>query len=187
MNKTLYFVRHCQATGQEAEAPLTEAGKVHAIALMGLLQDAGIGRIISSPFVRAYESISPLSKQIGVPIEIDDRLEERVLSSISLENWQQKLAETFDDFNLCFPGGESNQKAMNRGKAVIDEVLQSPEHTVALVTHGILMTLMLKHFDTTLGFLDWENMFIPDVYRVSVLNDGVHLERLQPLSSLRIQ
>jgi 2,3-bisphosphoglycerate-dependent phosphoglycerate mutase len=33
MSQILYLVRHCQATGQEPDAPLTEIGQQQAIAL----------------------------------------------------------------------------------------------------------------------------------------------------------
>ena len=33
MNQILYLVRHCQATGQGSDAPLTETGKQQAIEL----------------------------------------------------------------------------------------------------------------------------------------------------------
>ncbi|MEH2190331.1 MAG: hypothetical protein V7K64_29875 [Nostoc sp.] len=36
MLKTLYIVRHCQAVGQEPNAPLTSEGHLQAIALTDL-------------------------------------------------------------------------------------------------------------------------------------------------------
>ncbi|PSB05434.1 hypothetical protein C7B62_25205 [Pleurocapsa sp. CCALA 161] len=57
MSLMLYLVRHCQATGQEPDAPLTEIGQQQAITLAGWLSGVSIGRIISSPFVRAYQSM----------------------------------------------------------------------------------------------------------------------------------
>ena len=65
MNQVLYLVRHCQATGQEPDAPLTELGKQQAIALADWLSEVPIGRIISSPFIRAYQSAIPLSERLG--------------------------------------------------------------------------------------------------------------------------
>jgi 2,3-bisphosphoglycerate-dependent phosphoglycerate mutase len=97
MNQILYLVRHCQATGQEPDAPLTERGKQQAIVLADWLGAVSIERIISSPFVRAYQSVVPLSDRLGLTIEVDERLVERVLSPVPLNDWQQKLAETFVD------------------------------------------------------------------------------------------
>src|SRR4051794_2480754 len=107
MNQVIYFVRHCQATGQERDAPLTELGQHHALALAERYRDVPVGRIISSPFVRAVETIRPLSERLGLTVELDERLVERVLSLAPLDNWRERLAETFIDLNLSF-GGESS-------------------------------------------------------------------------------
>ncbi len=172
MNKMLYLVRHCQATGQEPDAPLTELGKQQAIALADWLDEAKINRIISSPYVRAYQSIVPLSKRLGLKIEVDDRLVERVLSPTLFADWQEKLAETFVDIDLSFAGGESSHTAMSRAIGVVNEVMQQSEKPVAIVTHGNLMTLILKFFDEQIGYADWANLQNPDVYRVQI-GDGV--------------
>lgn len=40
MSQMFYLVRHCQATGQEPDAPLTETGQQQAIALADWLGEA---------------------------------------------------------------------------------------------------------------------------------------------------
>jgi 2,3-bisphosphoglycerate-dependent phosphoglycerate mutase len=172
MSQTLYLVRHCQAAGQDPDAPLTEIGQQQAIALAGWLSKVSIGRIISSPFVRAYRSIVPLSEQLGLTIEVDDflsgtlreRLVERLLSPVPLDNWRQKLAETFIDLDLSFGEGESSRAAMMRGVSVLNQAIQQTTDPVVIVTHGNLMTLILKHFNERIGYAEWENLQNPDVY-----------------------
>ncbi len=104
-------------------------------------------------------------------IEIDDRLVERVLSPTLLADWREKLAETFVNLDLSFVGGESSRAAMSRAIAVVNEVMQQAEKPVAIVTHGNLMTLILKFFDEQIGYTDWANLQNPDVYRVQI-GDG---------------
>lgn len=172
MSQMLYVVRHCQSTGQEPNARLTETGQHQAIALADWLGEAQINRIISSPYVRAYQSIVPLSEQLGLMIEVDDRLVERVLSPTPFHDWREKLSETFVNLDLSFAGGESSRAAMSRGIAVIKEVMQQTEKPVAIVTHGNLMTLILKFFDEQIGYADWANLQNPDVYQVQI-EDGL--------------
>jgi 2,3-bisphosphoglycerate-dependent phosphoglycerate mutase len=171
MSQVLYLVRHCQATGQEPDAPLTEIGQQQAISLADWLSEAQINRIISSPYVRAYQSIVPLSKRLGLTVEVDDRLVERVLSPTPLNDWQEKLAETFVNLDLSFAGGESSRAAMSRGIAVVNGVMQQTESSVAIVTHGNLMTLILKFFNEQIGYAEWANLQNPGVYRVQI-GDG---------------
>jgi len=43
--------------------------------------------IISSPYVRALQSIAPLAQRLNVQVQVDARLSERVLSTGNLDNW----------------------------------------------------------------------------------------------------
>jgi 2,3-bisphosphoglycerate-dependent phosphoglycerate mutase len=174
----LYLVRHCQATGQEPDAPLTEIGHQQAIALAGWLSDVSIGRIISSPFVRAYQSIVPLSEHLGLTIEVDDRLVERVLSPVPLDDWRQRLAETFIDLDLSFGEGESSRTAMMRGISVVDQAMQQTTDPVVIVTHGNLMTLILKYFNERVDYTEWESLQNPDVYCVQISDERTCTERM---------
>jgi 2,3-bisphosphoglycerate-dependent phosphoglycerate mutase len=167
MNRVVYLVRHCQATGQEADAPLTELGQLQAFGLSERLSKASISRIISSPFARAYQSILPLSRSLSLTIELDARLTERVLSLIPIDDWRERLAQTFIDLDLCVEGGESSRAAMMRGIAVVNQAMQQATGPVVLVTHGNLMTLMLKHFNEQVGFAEWASLRNPDVYCIS--------------------
>ncbi|MBN3909003.1 MAG: histidine phosphatase family protein [Nostoc sp. NMS1] len=178
MLKTLYIVRHCQAVGQEPNAPLTSQGYFEAIALADLLFSFGIERVISSPFMRAYQSIAPLTERLGISIEIDNRLTERVLCATPLDDWRERLAESFTNLDLYLDGGESSRSAMARGIAVINEVLQQKTSITAIVTHGNLMALILKHFDDRIGYAEWEKLSNPDVYRIQFLNSATHVERM---------
>jgi 2,3-bisphosphoglycerate-dependent phosphoglycerate mutase len=178
MSQVLYLVRHCQATGQEPNAPLTELGQQQAISLAGWLSEVSIGHIISSPFARAYQSIVPLSERLRLTIEVDARLIERVLSPVPLDNWRERLAETFIDLDLSFEGGESSRIAMIRGVSVVDQAIQQTTDPVVLVTHGNLMTLMLKHFNEYVGYAEWENLRNPDVYCIQFSGERTCTERM---------
>jgi 2,3-bisphosphoglycerate-dependent phosphoglycerate mutase len=178
MSQVLYLLRHCQATGQEPEASLTKAGKQQAIALADCLEAASISRIISSPYVRAYQSICPLAERLNLTIEVDERLTERVLTSTPMEHWKERLAESFVNLDLSFAGGESSRAAMIRGIAVVNEALKQTASPVAIVTHGNLMTLILKYFDHKIGYADWQDLQNPDLYCVELNRPGTSLSRL---------
>lgn len=170
--KTLYLIRHCKATGQAAGAPLTEAGQAQALALAQRLADAGIERIVASPFRRAQQSVEPLALRLGLPLESDDRLVERTLAAADLPDWLDHLRASFDNFDLCLPGGESNRTAQARGVDALGAILAHGTSTTAVVTHGNLMTLLLHHFDPRFGFDAWRTLTNPDIYRVVVPAPG---------------
>jgi 2,3-bisphosphoglycerate-dependent phosphoglycerate mutase len=174
---TLYVVRHCKAEGQEADAPLTPEGVAQSNSLADSLATANIERIISSPYLRATQSIAPLARRLHLAVELDMRLVERVLCSGSRPDWQERLRASFSDLDLSLEGGESSREAMQRAVAVVTEIQRHSAQTTLLVTHGNLMALLLKHFDDSVGFAEWCALSNPDVYRV-VLTQPFSIQRL---------
>ncbi|WP_459501692.1 histidine phosphatase family protein [Bacillus sp. C1] len=168
--KKLIVVRHCQATGQEREAELTIAGKEQAHHLTNFLMQSNlqIDSIISSPFTRAIQSIAPFALQSHLPIQKDERLTERILSNAPMKDWLYKLEHTFTNIDIAFSGGESTKQAMERAVSLVQGILQQDHRTTLLVTHGNLLTLILKHFDHTIGFKDWKSLSNPDVYEITM-------------------
>jgi 8-oxo-(d)GTP phosphatase len=79
---TLYLIRHTTAgdrsrwKGRDEDRSLTKKGWREADAVAGSLADAGIERIVSSPYERCVQSVKPLSKLIKAPIEISPLLAE---------------------------------------------------------------------------------------------------------------
>ncbi|WP_026679469.1 histidine phosphatase family protein [Fictibacillus gelatini] len=176
--KKIYVVRHCEAEGQPSTSQLTEKGVQQAELLADFFSTIQVERIISSPFLRAIQSVEPISGMKKLNIEIDRRLSERILSTKDLPDWLEKLKATFNDLKLKFEGGESSQEAMNRIVCVVDEVLQSEVENTLLVTHGNLMSLLLRHYDSHFGFNGWRNLSNPDVFLLRFSNNEVKIERL---------
>lgn len=178
MHKTVYIIRHAQASGQDPAAPLTPQGELQAIDLADRLAALPIQRIISSPFTRAIQSIAPLAQRLNLAIMTDERLAERVLSSSDIADWMSALRASFDDLDLCFLGGESSRAAMQRAVSMLDEVLAHQVSTSVIVTHGNLMTLLLKHFNPEFGFAAWQQLTNPDVYRIEIEEGTTTLQRV---------
>ncbi|GJD19749.1 hypothetical protein RIVM261_047050 [Rivularia sp. IAM M-261] len=76
------------------------------------------------------------------------------------------------------PGGESSRNAMQRAVAVVDEIVQHDATVTVLVTHGNLMTLLLKHFNEQIGFAQWQSLTNPDVYKIVTDNVNVEVKRI---------
>ena len=178
MNKIIYLVRHAKATGQAADAPLTSEGADQAEALAEFLLEAQIGRIVSSPFARALKTIKPLSIRLNIEIKLDERLIEAALSTIDYSDWHSKLRETFSDFELSFEGGESSRAAAERAIAAVNDALLLDTAPVVVVTHGRLLTLILKHFDSKYGFEEWQRLTTPDVFRIAIKEKEFQVDRI---------
>ena len=94
-----------------------------------------------------------------------------------LAHWREAIRQTFVDLDLVWPGGESSRTAMARGRAAIDALLARPEGAPVAVTHGNLMTLILRSFAPQFGFQTWECLSNPDVYCIAVQGERVEISR----------
>lgn len=178
MGKRIYLLRHCQASGQEISAPLTDEGKKQAFELVNFFKTRELDCIISSPFRRAIESVELLAKEKNMEIEIDQRLSERVLSAEPLIDWQEKLQASFDDLDTIFSGGESSRQAMERGKSVLKELQHGKRRHILIATHGNLMALIIKSFLPSFGYEDWKNLSNPDIYQIDFQHSEYTIKRI---------
>lgn len=178
MEKKIYLVRHCQAEGQPPESQLTADGKKQAEELADYLSLFKVDRIISSPFLRALETIKPYAQKTTIEIETDERLAERVLSANSIPDWFEKLKVTFSDMDLKYEGGESSKEAMDRIVQVVNELIGSDAQSSVIVTHGNIMSLLLNFYNKSFGFDEWQQLSNPDVFILRFKNNEVQIERI---------
>ena len=160
----LILVRHCQATGQQPDARLTETGHQQARSLAHFLSDYSIDQITTSEYLRAQQSIEPFASQSDLKIHADARLNERTLSAEPLDNWQEIVLDSFADHNLRAPGGETANEVLNRAWDALNEILNADRTLPLVVTHGNLMALVLHSLDRTFEFEEWKSLSNPDVY-----------------------
>jgi len=67
--KKIYVIRHCEAKGQPSGSPLTDKGLLQAKYLVDFFRHTKIDRMIASPFLRAIQSVQPLSEEREISIE----------------------------------------------------------------------------------------------------------------------
>ena len=176
---SLILVRHCQAAGQEPEAPLTPVGQRQARELAQFLSAYPVDVIVTSAYLRAQQTAQPLADRLHLIVEVDSRLNERTLSPRPIDNWREVVRDSFDDPDLRAPGGESAKDVLGRAWPALRQRLSGSHVLPVLVTHGNLLALLLHSIDPGFGYLGWENLSNPDVYRVDVDGDaGMSFRRL---------
>jgi phosphohistidine phosphatase SixA len=78
----VFLVRHAKAgsrsrwDGPDEQRPLSKVGHRQAEGIAGLLAGCGVTRIVSSPFVRCGQTVEPLARRLGLPIEPSPSLAE---------------------------------------------------------------------------------------------------------------
>ncbi len=179
--KRLLFIRHCHAEGQHKDSPLSKRGNKQAFELSNTIGNLSftVDRIISSPYLRAKDSIKPFADRANLQIETDTRLEERMLSNEPIDDWIDILEQSFHNYLFKLPGGESSQEALNRANSVINECLNDANYqNIVIVTHGNLLALMLQRFQVEFGFHEWKSLTNPDMYLVQKIGGEFLVERI---------
>ena len=107
----LYLVRHAQPVYQGYQetpelAPLSEKGRADSERLADFLQGKGIEQIYSSPYPRAVQTLEPLARRLGLPIELEPDLRERTVGSW-VEDFSAFARRQWEDFDYRLAQGES--------------------------------------------------------------------------------
>ncbi len=143
---------------------------MQAAQLAERLAELGITRIVSSPWRRAVDTVRPLAARLGLKIETDGRLTERVLSGADLTDWMTHLRSSFADDELALMGGESGTTARARIVRALADA-RDPRGLTAVVTHGNLLALALG-----LDFGGWATLCNPDVWTLDAEGRAARLE-----------
>ena len=86
----LYLVRHAHAGSRggggelDEDRELSERGWRQAEGLCDALARHDIRRLLSSPFRRCVQTLEPLGRKLGLPVEVDRRLAERSTAADAL-------------------------------------------------------------------------------------------------------
>lgn len=175
----LILVRHCQAAGQQPDAPLTPVGQRQARDLAQFLSAYPVDMIVTSAYLRAQQTAQSLADRLHLSAQVDARLNERTLSPRPIDNWREVVRDSFADRDLRAPGGESANDVLGRAWPALKQRLSGSHVLPAVVTHGNLLALVLHSIDPGFRYLGWENLSNPDVYRVDVDGDaGMSFRRL---------
>jgi phosphohistidine phosphatase SixA len=114
--------------GDDTLRPLDDRGRAQALALRKQVAHHEIRRIVSSPYIRCIETVEPLAAELGLHVELDDRLAE----GASARRAFALLAE-LDDAIACTHGDVIEAvlgKGLRKGAAAVIDV--SPDSAVVL-------------------------------------------------------
>lgn len=164
----LLLIRHCQSTGTHPYAPLSEAGAKAAEALITRLQELAADAVYSSPYERAQATVRPFALSAGLPVGLDDRLRERVLSDRELEDRWDHVRRSFADLDYRAPGGESLNRTMQRAIAALADVVAAGHRLPAVSTHRNLTASVLRSIDPAFGFEQLLELRTPDLFEIEL-------------------
>ncbi len=156
-----YFVRHAEPNCQNHDDALRELspkGLADRALAAGYLRDKGVDAVLSSPYRRAVDTVSPLADALGLTVETVDGFRERAVGDW-VEDFDGYSQRQWADFDYKLPGGESLQETQRRNLAALDGVLERlAGRTVAVGSHGTALSALIHHFRPAFGYADFERI-----------------------------
>lgn len=156
--KTIYLIRHGESEGnagnewQGEGGGLTERGRVQTERLADRLKSLPFEALVSSPLHRARETADILAERLDKEIAYSDLFVERRKPSEQTGMARDNVASLEIDRAIVAHFGESGWRYADeenfddmkaRGIAALAYLSEHPADTIAVVTHGYFMRVML--------------------------------------------
>jgi broad specificity phosphatase PhoE len=141
----IFVVQHGDKERVPGDPGLTEPGQEQAAAAARWLAGAGVRALFSSPLRRARETAAAVAIVTGLPVQLDDRLRER-LNWEGTQPFDAFLAEwdrSTQDRDLVLGNGESSRSAGERMRDFLAGLRGGPG-PAAVVGHGGVITDLLR-------------------------------------------
>lgn len=149
--KRVITIQHCQSEqhingmmGGWNDWELTELGREQARRIgerLGAELSGQSVKLYSSDLKRAAHTAAPLAEKLGLRVEYRRELREKNFGPAVMgksKEWYREHCDNFGDKvdERCMPGAETKREIYERLRPLCQEVLERPEDTVVLVSHG---------------------------------------------------
>lgn len=169
LSNTLILIRHSQSQPEPARPasqwPLTQAGRQRCVALAERLAAYAPDVIVTSRERKADETGALVAAQLGLPAMAADGLHEHLREHVGwLPNpaFEQAVTAFFtrpDD--LVFGEETAGQAGARFDTAVRDVLAAHPGQTVAVVSHGTVITLFVAQHAGIAPLPFWKSLGMP--------------------------
>lgn len=173
---TIYFIRHAQSdhlSRDDATRPLTDIGLADTAKVTEALRDKGITHIISSPHLRALQTVSNLAQVLNIQVDLDKDFRERVVGTWIPDHFYGFVKRQWYDFNYRNEGGESLSEVQIRCVAATRRAMkQYKDETIAIATHGTALATVINRFYPEFQYPDLMRIinFMPYIVKMEFEN-----------------
>ena len=173
VNTTIYMIRHAKSPfvlGQERTRELSDQGIIDAKKVTAIMNNKEIDLIVSSPYIRAIQTIEEIANNKNLDVKVYEELRERQLKGaykLTEDEIQQAIKTSYEDIDFHLTEGESIRDVQNRAIPVIKNLLNNYQgKTIIIGTHGNVMTIIMNYFKKEYGYEFWKNTSKPDIYKL---------------------
>jgi broad specificity phosphatase PhoE len=146
-----YIIRHGNKENIPFNPPLTVVGEKQAQLTASFLKDIKFKTLLASPKLRTTQTAGEISKKLGIPIDFDERLIERMEWEYdkTFEEFIKEWENTDRDRSFVPSKGESSNNKGILMRQVFDELSQKyKEGNIVIVTHGGAIGDLLRNISS---------------------------------------
>ncbi|QHQ63255.1 histidine phosphatase family protein [Anaerocolumna sedimenticola] len=159
---TVYFIRHAEPDFEVHDdllRPLTVKGHADAKLVTAYLKDKEIDEVLSSPYLRAIDTVKDFADESGLNIKVIYEFRERKVDSAWIEDFTSFSKKQWEDFDYKLADGESLREVQERNiKALNDVLLLHKGKNIVIGTHGTALSTIINYYQNTYGYEDFEKM-----------------------------
>lgn len=158
--KTIYFVRHCTpdiSVHEDRIRPLNAQGQRDALRVAEFFRDIPVDRVVSSPYLRAMDTVRGVAEMHGLPVIPDEDLRERAVGAW-VEDFDAFAQAQWADIDHALPGGESIRQTMQRGMGALERMLADPAQITVAGAHGTALCSLIHALDKRFGYADFRRI-----------------------------
>ncbi|MCL2356328.1 MAG: histidine phosphatase family protein [Defluviitaleaceae bacterium] len=159
---TIYFIRHAEPDfniHDDFSRPLTEKGQTNCALVTKFLRDKNIDAVLSSPYLRARDTVAPFAESTGLEIRTIGDFRERKVDDEWILSFEDFTKKQWADFTYKLPNGESLEEVRVRNISALEGVLREfSGKTLAIGTHGTALSVIAHHYDNTYGYEGFAEM-----------------------------
>lgn len=153
---TIYFVRHAEPDYNNHDdffRPLTDKGMKDRIKVTNYLLDKKIDVILSSPFIRAVDTVADFAKNVGLSIETVDDFRERKIDNVWIEDFSGFCKKQWSDFNYKLTDGESLNEVQIRNIRALEEIVDKYNgKNIVIGSHGTALSTIINYYDKSFNY-----------------------------------
>lgn len=169
----IVLVRHAESVRPRLgvpdhdERPLTAAGLAAAESLVPRLAGFSPAAVLSSPQLRAVQTVAPTAAALGLAVATWPELREWESGLLPSADWEARYAHSWAHPEFAHGSGESlDALTVRAGKALARIAHEHPEATVLVGSHG---TFASRALIAAGHHADWEScraMPMPAIYEI---------------------
>ena len=152
----IYFVRHAEPDyndHNDLTRPLTTKGKEDVALVKRFFEGVEIAKVISSPFLRAVDTVADLAAGINTEVLILEDIRERKIDSGWIDDFDAFAEKQWSDFDYKLKDGESLREVQKRNINALNEVRAAyKDKTLVIGSHGAALSTIINYYDSTFGY-----------------------------------